>query len=166
MTSCHFASVLTFTAKLFPFSTPALTNPLPLVSTAPIPNDQDFDVLCFMLQFSSHCMEGSNSKQHRLCFVFHMFSQVSKLFGIQSSRWMWKEGGCVFSSHSLILTAEAKDGYINADQNRSPKCLPAPFEQSAYNCSCCTAGSTSKSCAEYEMWFIFVMGQLPVFRLG
>lgn len=38
---------------------------------------------------------------------------------------MWKEGGCVSSSQSLILTAEAKDGYIYADQNRFPKHLPA-----------------------------------------
>lgn len=35
---------------------------LPLVSAAPIPDDRDFDVLCLTLQFSSHCMEGSNSK--------------------------------------------------------------------------------------------------------
>lgn len=145
MTSCHFASVFTLSSKLLPLFTPALTSLLPLVSPAPVPNDQDFDVLCFMLQFSSHCMEGSNSKQHRLCFVFHMFSQVSRFFGIQSSRWMWKEGGCVSSSQSLISTAEAKDGYIYADQNSFPKCLPAPFEQCAHNCSCCTAGSTSKS---------------------
>lgn len=157
MTSCHFASVLTLSAKLFPLSTPALTTSLPLVSPVPIPDDQDFDVLHFMLQFSSHCMEGSNSKQHSLCFVFHMFSQVSKLFGIQSSR--WKEGECISSSQSLISTAEAKDGYIYADQNRFPKCLPATFEQSTYNCNCCTRGSTSKSWVEYEVWFIFVVGQ-------
>lgn len=147
-------------------STSALTTPLLLGSPAPIPDDQDFDVLCFMLQFSSHCMEGSNSKQHRLCFVFYVFSQESKLFGIQRSRWMWKEGGCVSSSQSLILTAEAKDGYIYADQNRFFKHLPAVFEQSAHNCSCYTGGSTSKSWIEFEVWFILVVGQLPVFPLG
>lgn len=166
MTSCHFASVLTLSAKLFPFSTPALTTPFLLGSPAPVPDDQDFDVLCFMLQFSSHCVEGSNSKQHRLCFMFHMFSQESKLFGIQSSRWMWKEGGCVSSSQSLILTAEAKNGYIYADQNRFLKYSPAAFEQSAHNCSCCTGDSTSKSWIEFEIWFILIVGQLPVFPLG
>lgn len=166
MISCPFSSVLTLSAKMFPLSTPPLTTLLPLVSPAPVPGGQDFDVLCFVMQFSSHWVEGSNSRQHRLCFAFHMFSQVSKLFGIQSSRWMWKENGCVSSSQSLISTAEAKDGYIYADQNRFLKCLPAPFEQSAYNYSCCTGGSTSKSWVEYEVWFIFVVGQLPVFPLS
>lgn len=76
-----------------------------------------------------------------------------------------KRVGNISCSQCLILR-EAKDSYIYADQNRFPKHLPAPFEQSAHNCSCCTGDSASKSWVEYEIWFIFVVGQLPVFPLG
>lgn len=119
----------------------------------------------FMLQFSSHCMEGSNNKQHRLGLCSTCFHKCPGSLGFTVLDGCGKRVGNISCSQCLILR-EAKDSYIYADQNRFPKHLPAPFEQSAHNCSCCTGDSTSKSWVEYEVWFIFVVGQLPVFPLG
>lgn len=133
---------------------------------APVPNDQDFGVLQFMLQSISHCMAASNSRQYSLLFcVPDVFTSVQALW--DSKLQVHVEGGLVGLLAPLSHLDHRSKGWLHyTDQKRFPKCLLAPFEQSAHNCSCCPGGNPSKSWVQDEVWCIPVLGQLPVFSLG
>lgn len=83
-------------------------------------SSQDFGVLQLMLLFISRCMAASNSRQCRLLFCVPDVFQVSRLFGIQNSRYKWKEDWWVFPLQSL----KAKQGMASFTQTKKSSLNP------------------------------------------
>lgn len=127
MASCQFASLFPLPAWLLPLSTPALTTSLPLVS----PNDDgqlQFPMTRILLSYSLCCSLSLTAQQVATVdntgsfFVFQMFLQLSRLFGIQSSSLCGRRiGGSALSSllfrpskQRMATFTQTKKGSLNA----------------------------------------------------